>query len=360
MGRQCKTNALARGRAMLNPTTTRLRRSFPWKLMRRVRRHQSGSNRKVTKDEIELALQHLGLPKGATVLVHCSLSSLGLTIGEEGMIIDVILDAVGEEGTVVMPTFTYRTVTRDKPFFDVKRTRSELGWTSESFRLRHGAFRSLHPTHSFAAIGAKAEYITRNHENSPTPCDRSSPLGKLIQLDGYTLLMGVGEEADSLHHAIEEWLDIPHRFGEQEVAFHVTGNQGEERIVHTKMHGPIPNRRNFERLFLKEGVMREAKIGSASVRLGQARGMVDIVSKVLADNPYRFFENPTATLCWSICRLWHSPSRKYIPALLCIQFVARPAFQAEKIVSKIRDGVKLGWGSRVESGNRGDSRNDEQ
>ncbi|NOX44142.1 MAG: AAC(3) family N-acetyltransferase, partial [Caldiserica bacterium] len=63
-----------------------------------------GRGKVVTKDDIVRGLRELGLEVGAIVGVHSSLSSFGYVEGGADAVIDALLEVVGEEGTVVMPT----------------------------------------------------------------------------------------------------------------------------------------------------------------------------------------------------------------------------------------------------------------
>ena len=60
----------------------------------------------VHKEDIVRGLGELGLRPGDVVLVHSSLSSFGYVEGGADAVIDALLDAVGPEGTVMVPTLT--------------------------------------------------------------------------------------------------------------------------------------------------------------------------------------------------------------------------------------------------------------
>lgn len=133
----------------------------------------------IVKQDILDALADLGITKGRTVMVHTSLSSLGFVCGGAQTVIEALLEAVGCEGTVMMPTQSWKNldpaagvhweepeawwpVIRDHwPAYqkDITPTNA-MGAVAEMFRRWPGTFRSGHPARSVAANGKYAEYLT--------------------------------------------------------------------------------------------------------------------------------------------------------------------------------------------------------
>src|SRR5947208_6009136 len=148
----------------------------------------------VTQAMIESGLRELGLGPGDLVIAHSALRSFGWVEGGEDAVIDALLAVVGPMGTVCMPALSYGDYGPDKPPppFDPRTTPGIVGRIPERFRQRPGVLRSLHPTHSIAAFGARAEEIARDHEGSVTPCGPDSPWGKIARGGGCILMLGVG------------------------------------------------------------------------------------------------------------------------------------------------------------------------
>ena len=59
----------------------------------------------LTHQDIVVGLIKLGLPRGAAVEVHSSLSSLGSVEGGAPTVVDALMDVVGEEGAIVMSAY---------------------------------------------------------------------------------------------------------------------------------------------------------------------------------------------------------------------------------------------------------------
>ena len=149
-------------------------------------------------------LQALGLKKGDTVLIHSSFKSLGKVEGGIQTLVEAMLSVIGDAGTLIAPTLTFRDVSEEYRIFDYVHTPSCVGAVSEFIRHVDGAKRSIHPTHSCAAIGKKRDWYIDGHENDRTPIGENSPIYKLHMDDGKVLLLGCSFSANTSMHGVEE------------------------------------------------------------------------------------------------------------------------------------------------------------
>ena len=83
-----------------------------------------------------------------------------------------------------------------------------LGVIPEVFRKQTGVVRSSHPQLSFTAWGANKDYIIQD-EHYAYALNQESPLGRLYELDGYILLIGVGHDSNTSLHLAEYLSDYP-------------------------------------------------------------------------------------------------------------------------------------------------------
>ena len=168
-------------------------------------------------------LVRLGLGEGDLVLVHASLRSLGFVVGGAVAVVEALRDAIGERGTLVVPTTTsdnsdpsrwastrkqavpeswWPEIRSQLPAFDPAVTPSHgVGTLAETVRTWPGARRSRHPQTSFAALGADAEKLMAVHD---LDCHYgpASPLGTLAGLPAKILLLGVPYAVcTAFHHA---------------------------------------------------------------------------------------------------------------------------------------------------------------
>jgi len=214
-------------------------------------------------------------------------------------VIDALLETVGPSGTVVVPTLTGTESDSpdNPPEFDPKRTPSWTGLIPETFRKRAKAIRSVHPTHSVAAIGADATNLTMDHGLSVTPCDELSPYGRLARYDnGYVLLLGVEHESNTTFHHVEELAAVGyHMQKDTSLATLVIDGKRENRQFLLHQWGS-PRRFNvMDKLLQERGIQKSGIIGNATVRLIQVNKMVLATLQCLrANKRFLLQDHPSA------------------------------------------------------------------
>ena len=152
----------------------------------------------ISRSQLSKQLRDLGVEPGSVLLVHTSFSKIGpVEDGPQGLIAALRL-ALGPEGTLVMPSMTEDD---DHPF-DPKTTPCiGMGIVPDMFWRFPGVLRSDNPS-AFAAVGKQATRITAPHPIDP-PHGLDSPVGRVYELDGQVLLLGVGHDANTTIHLAE-------------------------------------------------------------------------------------------------------------------------------------------------------------
>jgi aminoglycoside 3-N-acetyltransferase len=243
----------------------------------------------MNKNEIVSGLRQLGIADGDVLLVHSSLRSFGYVEGGPEAVIDALLESAGAGGTVMVPTLTGRRKdsAESPPVFDVRNTPCWTGTIPETFRKRPSAIRSLHATHSVAAVGPAAVFLTSGHAKSPTPCGQDSPYLRLAELDGKVVFLGVGLNVCTLLHTVEELAQSPYHMMPQAVAARITDYDGKTQTAATALHDWGTPRRfeAIEPVFIQKAIMVKGFIGECAIRILQAAQAIDVGLACLQANP---------------------------------------------------------------------------
>ncbi len=240
------------------------------------------------KEDLLRDLRALGIKKGDTLMVHSSVRSVGALENRADTIIDALMEAVGEEGLLLMPDHTWAQMGPNHPVFDPATEPSCVGVLPDVLRQRENVYRSLHPTHSVVAWGKDAKEYILGEENSKTPCPREGCWGRLIDRKAKILFLGCPLSKNTYIHSVEEWADVPLRFTENPVPFSIVTHDERGTIsveVYRHFNAKCPHiSENFVKLrepFELVGAMIEGKVGDAHCYLGDAAGMAEVTLKLL-------------------------------------------------------------------------------
>ncbi len=239
-----------------------------------------------TTGDLRNALRRLGVAAGDVLMVHSSFDRLVGFRGGPGAVIRTLQEAVGPGGTLMMPTISFtgsavEHAARD-PVFDARDTPSMVGLITEAFRRSAGVVRSLHPTHSVAVWGNRAEAIITGHHLTETPCGRPTPYGKLLEYDGKILFAGVPVSSMTFIHFLEEEIEpqLPFPvFAAEKYALRWKDETGAVGVATTRLFSPrLAGHRDFTPLVAelkRRKQWREVQVGCARFTLLRARDVYD-------------------------------------------------------------------------------------
>lgn len=164
----------------------------------------------VTRADICKSVKDLGIKNGDIVLVHSSFKSMGYVDGGAEAVVLGFLDAIGEEGTLVFPTFCQKDFDKVYETWHLDKD-SEVGYLTNYFRKREGSLRSDQATHSVAACGKYAYELTKTHGHTSkrinnmgdTAFAPDSPWEKMYQMGAKIVLLGVDAKKTTFRHYAE-------------------------------------------------------------------------------------------------------------------------------------------------------------
>jgi aminoglycoside 3-N-acetyltransferase len=243
------------------------------------------------------ALRSLGVSPGDTIMVHSSFSGQDGFRGTVDNLIDVLIEAVGPEGNLMMVSLPYRSASADYlariKKFDVRNTPSMMGLVSEFFRRRGDVVRSLSPSHPVLARGAKARWLIADHSSCLFPCGPGTPFDKLAQLDGIAIFFNVSLSTFTFFHYLEHLVapNLPFALYSSELyQIPVVDERGETRTVATYAFSrdAIRRRRDYilHQALRKRGALAEGRIGNSRIMAVRVRAAVDCVLEMAREGQY--------------------------------------------------------------------------
>jgi aminoglycoside 3-N-acetyltransferase len=240
-----------------------------------------------SRAEVADQLRTLGVEAGGILLVHTSFRATRPVQGGPVGLIDALRDALGPEGTLVMPSWSGD----DDAPFDPLTTPAEpsLGVVAETFWRLPGVLRSDH-AQAFAAAGPNAARITVGSLPLP-PHIPESPVGRVHDLGGQVLLLGVGHDADTTLHLAELLAGVPYR-----VPRYCTVLQdGRPVRIEYEENDHCCERFAFADEWLRaRRLQSEGRVGQAHARLARARDIVAVAREHLARDLLLFLHPPDA------------------------------------------------------------------
>ena len=241
----------------------------------------------VTHRSLVRDLRKLGIRKGGVLLVHSSLSKLGFVRGGAPAVIQALRDVLGERGTLLMPAHTWEWMNKGCRVFDARTLPGCIGVLPEVFRLQPGVLRSLHPTHSVAAVGPEARRLIDGHETADTPCGDGTPYARLLEEDGQILLLGASLDSNTAFHTLEAQCGFPHLLRQGEEQFEIISQDGTRQLRAVRQHLEGVSRRYaaFEGPLVEAGVARRGEAGSGKMLLLDGRALAVWASQLLKIDP---------------------------------------------------------------------------
>ena len=239
------------------------------------------------KEELIRQLEQLHTPKGAIVLMHSSLRSIGKVEGGAEGLLDILIDHFARDGGLFcVPTHTWHNLGKDITL-DMDSDESCLS-AFAGVAIRDGrGIRSENPCHSMVVFGERerAEAFVEGELFVSTPTAPESCYGKLIENGGFVLLVGVGHNKNTCLHTVDEMLNIPNRMGNTPVPVAVKKNdqiiKRELRLFQTDYIEDISLRFwKYEMAFRYRRCITDGFLGNAPVQLCNAKKMKETIALI--------------------------------------------------------------------------------
>ena len=242
-----------------------------------------------SKEYIKEQLKVMGAPTNRAVIVHTSLRAIGEVYGRAQGLLETFKEYFTENGgALIVPTHTWTNFDEKKDIildFTIKETC--LGVFPTVALADKDGVRTDNPTHSAVVFGYKpiVDELIKDESTALTPTSPKSVYGKLCDMDGYILLVGVGQEKNTYIHAVEEILSVSNRLSNVPAKMKVKYFDGKvkerefnyltEELGDTSLYFP-----KYEPAFRKYGVIKDGVIGKAKAQLCSAKKIKEVMELI--------------------------------------------------------------------------------
>lgn len=244
-----------------------------------------------TAKDIAATLDRVGVTAGDRIFVHSNLGFFGTLEGAEdredycGTFCSTIREVLGEDGTLVVPTFTY-SFCNGEPY-DPHRTESVCGMFSEHVRRLPGAFRSRDANFSVAALGADARDLTADapaHSFGP-----GSFWERFLEVGGTYCNLNFDAASTAVHY-VERCLRVPYRWDKPFPGVLVERGTPKRRTFYhfvRDLDNPDhePDFAAFDARASEDGLVRRADLGRGQVVAISARDTYDVIERAYLEDP---------------------------------------------------------------------------
>ena len=241
-----------------------------------------------TKEEIFQQLEYLHAPTDSVVLMHSSLRAIGPIEGGAEALLDYLIEYFTREGGLFcVPTHTWHNLGKEITL-DLSSDESCLGaFAGVAIRDPRG-IRSENPSHSIVVFGdrEKALEFVRDELWVSSPIAPESCYGRIIEMGGHVLLVGVAHDRNTCLHTVDEMLGIPNRMDDRPVPVAVRKKDGqvvrsEMKLFYTDYTDDISYRfPKYETALRYHRCIADGFIGNAPTQLCDTAKMKEIIARM--------------------------------------------------------------------------------
>jgi len=265
--------------------------------------YESG-DKKICYSDFVNTLKLAGIKEGDVVFVHSDISVFGkLLLFDRKLLLrtltDSIKEVIGENGTIIMPTFTYSFDKNEA--YDIENTKSTVGTLTEFFRKQESVSRTIHPSHSVVVWG---KYKKELMGISKDTFGQGSVFEKFHKLNGKLVFFGTPfHEACTFIHYIEQMYEVPYRYMRQYKGKIIKdGKEYEDEFsFYYKYSFFYTDMLNLEKHLKENGLLKEVKAGDGSISVIESDSLLKEGLKLLDKDIFFFLKNNSIFKIFNFC-----------------------------------------------------------
>ena len=249
----------------------------------------------ITRSDIMAALRAAGVEPGITVFSHANIAFFGKVEGAANMdglirvMLDCFAEALGPDGTIVLPVFTYSFGSdKDEKVFDLQNSFSTTSGMGNWLITSGCGVRSADPMLSVVATGGKAEALIKDID--PVSFGMQSIWARLHDEDALICNLNLDSGSTYLHwvernNGVSYRSDIP-----MAGSIIDKGQAREAKIVYygRDLDDPqaAPKFEAYHTACIAHGISRRVSLGRGQIVAQRARAAKEFLESQLALYPY--------------------------------------------------------------------------
>ncbi|MCR4746067.1 MAG: AAC(3) family N-acetyltransferase [Lachnospiraceae bacterium] len=239
--------------------------------------------------------KHFGLKKGDSVWISSDIKTLLYSCIEHeddhdmNILIDGIIDIIGEEGTILIPTFNWD-FCKGKTF-DIRKSPCKTGVIGKVALKRKDFRRTQHPIYSFAVWGKDADYLCSLTNKSSFGAD--SPFDYCREHNTKNVFIDVEcQHSYTFVHYVEEQVGVPYRYLKDFTAHYIDENGIESERTYSMNVRDLDadifvTIYPFEEDFVKAGASRRYEVNDIPMKTIEIGKTYDIIYNDVKNNKSR-------------------------------------------------------------------------
>ena len=246
----------------------------------------------VTREQIVNGLNSIGITRGDSLLVHSAIQFLGRPKDGIGIYLEAIMDIIGSQGTLAVPTFNFGFAQGER--YDPENTPSKgMGVFSEYVRTQPNAHRTSHPMQSLAVLGFHTNDLV--NRDTLSAFESGSAFERMVELDFKLLLLGADISASSIFHYSETCNNVPYRHWKDFSGEYKTPNGWQNRTYRMFVRdldlNPVLTAQPVEEVLIERSQWRTVKINYGMISTCSVRDFVTAVDHFLNADPWSLVTN---------------------------------------------------------------------
>jgi len=242
------------------------------------------------REDILSNLKEMNAPVGGAVIVHTSMRAVGEVDGGAKGLLDCLIEYfTAYDGLLLIPTHTWDNLDNKVQItLDMTSDHTCLGALPTVAAGDPRGIRTLNPSHSVVIYGNKkrAAEFAAAEEKQNIPTSPKGCLGKLYELGGHILLIGVGHNRNTFIHCAEEIIGVKNRLAKHPDVMRIKKKDG--AVIEKSFYqfeavgiGDVSDHfPKYEPAFRYNNVIVDGKIGNANAQLCSAGKTVEIMQRI--------------------------------------------------------------------------------